>query len=422
MTGTATWRIQRIAIGAACCALLSSFPDVAFGESLWSANLITNPSFEDGEKWPVGWTERPAVRLGGEAIPVQMSAATKVRHGEERSLELLGNSFTTAWFSVESDPVPVTPGRRYRFTGWMKTKDVEPVEDQFHHCNLHARFTSADEAPAMVDGFRLVVTETVGGTKDWSRFEKFMVAPAGAAQVHIGCVLTCAGWAWFDDIALHEQAVLDWERTASDNFVFLYEGDDAPDKKQIDEAEGHLARIKKFLDLKHEGKLHYYKYASQVRKRQITGNDSAMHSAYDGIHGLRWDDKHEVVHALMSQVGFTTTLLTEGIAVYLESKWTGPDLNDHVRKRYQETTPASIAALADDHKFNESSKEANSAAAGSFVGYMVESRGVEPFKRLYGLVRPREQVGVFQQRFREVYAQSLEDVEAEWRAKLGLSR
>ncbi|MFQ5591755.1 MAG: carbohydrate binding domain-containing protein [Phycisphaerae bacterium] len=203
------------------------------GERLWDKNLVYNSSFEEGEDRPTGWTQRRAFSFGQTIVPAQMSIDREVSRTGKQSFHISSPDGTTAWHSMESKPVPVEPGKHYKVAGWIKTENVHAVGSQPLHCNLHIRFTNAKGASVAVGGSRVVWTRTIYGTKDWTAVERIVTAPEGAVEARAGCVLTCSGKAWFDDVTLHAQVPIPWNKKETERITFLYEGAGAPTEEKV---------------------------------------------------------------------------------------------------------------------------------------------------------------------------------------------
>jgi len=212
-------------VGALCCAVLPVDGRAAdqAGDKLWGENLVFNPSFEEGADTQTGWTRRRAFMLSQESTPSIISIDKAVAHSGKQSLHISGSPDTTVWHSIESKSIPVKPGENYRVEGWIKTKYVTAVGRQPLHCNLHVRFSNDQGASVRVGGSSVVVTRTISGTEDWTKVERVVTAPEGAVEARVGCVLTCTGTAWFDDVKFQEQRTIPWNKKDTDRITFFSE-------------------------------------------------------------------------------------------------------------------------------------------------------------------------------------------------------
>lgn len=144
-------------------------------------NLLANPSFEDGQ---TGWTFTSANRRGSATVDTSESRDGKGSIRIENALE--DDSFL-------KQTVPVKPLTRYRFTGYVKTKDVAP------------EITSHSGAALSLDA-SFDHTESITGSKNWTKVS-FEFETGNVDSVKVGPRLgqrATAGTAWFDDLSLVE--------------------------------------------------------------------------------------------------------------------------------------------------------------------------------------------------------------------------
>ncbi|MBN2207059.1 MAG: hypothetical protein JW742_06630, partial [Candidatus Aminicenantes bacterium] len=151
-----------------------------------AANPVPNPSFEDVKDGvPVGWEQRNwqakaefGLEEGGRAG--KTSARISSTDGADAS-----------WSAV----VPITPFAKYRLSGWIKTKDLDPGLSRGALLNIHGMN---------------VATRPLRGTQDWTRVDVEFDSGANDA-VSVNCLF--GGWgkatgaAWYDDIRLEMLSV-----------------------------------------------------------------------------------------------------------------------------------------------------------------------------------------------------------------------
>ena len=159
----------------------SSSPARAFGHA---ATLLPNPSFEEKEGDGVkGW--KPYAWAGNENA--RWSVASPGRTGERCVSISSANGADTAWTTT----VTVKPNTFYRLSGWIKTKDV----------------SGAAGALLNIQNMQEVRTESVSGTKDWTRVSTVFQSEA-ATHLEINCLFggwgMATGQAWYDDVALEQ--------------------------------------------------------------------------------------------------------------------------------------------------------------------------------------------------------------------------
>ena len=385
---------------------------------VWGKNLIANASFEVGDTYPGGWEKRIGARQEGEEAFSSLSLDTSVAHSGKRSLHLTGDVKTTQWYTVESFLVPVQAGQPYRVSGWIKTEGVQPHGEQYSNSNLYVQFGDSERNVIRIGRSQVVATQRVTGTRDWTEVERVVTAPAGAAFARVGCVLTCSGRAWFDDLGLYPQVNVDWQKVETDRIDFFYEPGEEFDKDEADKLVEHLRNIERMLDLKHPRKIRYYKYRSLERKEELTGNSQDVHEFDDEIHAVRWDDKHEIVYVVTRPMGASILLLRDGVAIYATEKRMDGDLHGYVGRMGNEGVLPSITKSIDEKEFRDNEPEVALAMAGSFVRYLIEEYGLEKFKKLYTQADARKPRGKCVELVREVYGRELADLEAMWRTKI----
>jgi hypothetical protein len=98
--------------------------------------------------------------------------------------------------------VRVTPGRRYRFTGWIKTKKVTTC----YPCSYGTQGTHGHTAEfelALYGNAPMPSAPALpqhSGTTGWVRDSIEFTAPSGAGSLGIACQLRGQGTVWFDDV------------------------------------------------------------------------------------------------------------------------------------------------------------------------------------------------------------------------------
>ncbi|MFZ2277258.1 MAG: carbohydrate binding domain-containing protein [Prosthecobacter sp.] len=144
-------------------------------------NLLENAAFESAM---TGWTVTSHENLG------KVDLDKDVKRGETPSLRIT-NPGASDTFCKQI--VKVKPGMRYRFTGYIKTKDVVVKGGQAANLSLDGTY---ERSPSLK------------GSESWRKVEfEFDSGPSDTVQV--GCRL--GGWfsmttgtAWFDDLKLIE--------------------------------------------------------------------------------------------------------------------------------------------------------------------------------------------------------------------------
>jgi alpha-N-arabinofuranosidase len=144
---------------------------------------LKNPGFEAGEE---GWDR--AVY----GAPSTVAADTMVVHGGKQSLRVsAGEPSDTA----VSQDVRLRPGRYYRLSGWVRTRQLDP-----HGAPVCGTFQVQRPGGGLLAG-----GSNHQGDTDWTRVDVPFEAPADG-RVHVALFFVGfgkgTGTAWFDDLAL----------------------------------------------------------------------------------------------------------------------------------------------------------------------------------------------------------------------------
>ncbi len=146
--------------------------------------VIANGSFEDlnpNDQLPRGW--RRSQR--GAAFSVD-----SIAHTGKASVRIASSEGADAWWSTVA---PVKPYAKYRFSGWIRTENVEKGTGRGALFNMH--------------GLPGAETTAITGTQGWTKVEMTFDSGANDA-VQVNCLL--GGWgrsmgaAWYDDLQLEE--------------------------------------------------------------------------------------------------------------------------------------------------------------------------------------------------------------------------
>ncbi len=409
-------RLHRVAMALAVAGLSISVAvsPAAAGDGIWSENLLANPSFEAGKGLPNGWSQDVGARIGvGSSSELALDHAVKA--DGTRSLRIAVEDDDRVFCSLQSKAVQVKPGARLRLAGKMRTVDVEKFGRQYVNSNLFVQFRDRRGRVIRIGGYPVQGTEVLLGTRDWREVERLVRAPPRAATAVVGCFLSCSGTAWFDSVELQEQRI-DWVRGESKRFRYFWETRQRPPQRALAGNDRNLARLEKLLGLEYPDKIAFYKYTSNERKGEVTGNRGNAHVEGAEIHSIFWSDRHEVVHVLLNEkLGPTSTaLLGEGIAVYLSGAWQGKPVHSFARSLKADGRLLPIAELVDLRRFRALPELVTYGESGSFVGFLVERWGMKKFKALYVLPAAEDPVKALPRRFEAVYGTRLDEAEKEW--------
>lgn len=144
-------------------------------------NLLPNPGFDENGK--AKWSD---IRFYRGKRNESVSTGISSRGREGTCLEISSSEVMDCGAAVE---IPVTPGTRYRLSGWIRTENLIPARGPGALLNVHG-------------GAR---TPGVRGTRDWTRVSvEFDSGQRREITVHclFGGYGGTTGTAWFDDVSL----------------------------------------------------------------------------------------------------------------------------------------------------------------------------------------------------------------------------
>ncbi len=150
----------------------------------WLSAGLANGGFEQGEGAPEPWTSS----LVDEAHRMSL-VRDGARSGKACARCDVDSGAAPVWVNYAQRGMFVTPGHRYRFTAWVKGRDVQGLAGWYVH----------------VDGNRpLMVNEVAAwdGSFDWRQAVLEFVVPDTGQTFECGTVLHGTGTAWYDDARL----------------------------------------------------------------------------------------------------------------------------------------------------------------------------------------------------------------------------
>ena len=156
-------------------------------------NLVSNPSFEQGDKLPADWQGAEGSKPAGTV----MQLAAGARFGKRCAQLHIPASTKPAWTGWRQD-VPVEPGKQYLLAGWLKTKDIANGSAQ-----LHAHYRNASGglcATAQMTG----AGPALSGTQDWTLLTGHFHMPADIAFFQLHLTMLATGTLWHDGVLLTE--------------------------------------------------------------------------------------------------------------------------------------------------------------------------------------------------------------------------
>jgi hypothetical protein len=192
------------------------------------------------------------------------------------------------------------------------------------------------------------------------------------------------------------------------HFSFYSRGERV-DTAKVEKRVGELERL---FGQPLTGQASYYRYSTAQEVAAGTGHYAAGVTLYETneIHSTEPCHDHELVHLVAGRLGTPGAFFEEGLAVAVGNHgvWQGRSA-DKVAK----ASTAGIAQMVAD--FDRYEPASAYAVAGSFVGYLVRTQGVEQVTKFFractkGVDTPAAFVATF--------GGSLEAVSAQWRKSL----
>ncbi len=159
-------------------------------------NLVKNPSFEQGDDLPDGWSSTgPAT--GPDGVTFGVDAAAHEGLGRRSATMHVPRGATSAWRGWRQD-VPVEPGRTYLLSAWVKCEGVESGEVRVHaHCRTaDGGLSKHNPMVSMGPG--------ISGTSDWTLMSGRFTMPDDTARFQIHLTTNDSGTVWHDGVMLTE--------------------------------------------------------------------------------------------------------------------------------------------------------------------------------------------------------------------------
>lgn len=389
--------------------------DVAItgGRAPAAPETILREGFEAPGEWPAAWTKETGASRPGPETWSRVSIDAAGAPGSPRSLRFDVDARSRRFWFVGRD-VPVAPGDVLDLACRVKAEDVRKEGDQFE--NFHVSLAFLDAQGARIG--TLNARDCGTGTFDWKTVDVRAVAPAECTRVRVGAFLSMSGRAWFDDLTLTKQsgatpAFAGWIERKGRHVIVRH----PPEHPRRREIEAYVKRldaayetVRKRLGVRFDDVVTVFLHVDKVEGERLTGRPLAFASPYErAVHQTMENTiSHELTHVIALGIGQAhAPLLGEGIAVWLDGE---PEGSHHER----------AAALAREGKlptldvlltrFRED-ESLTYPAAGSFVGFVIETRGIERFRRIYVSTDPVADAP-------EILGAPLAEIDAAWRASL----
>ena len=295
---------------------------------------------------------------------------------DDGALRLEGEESTERWLAL-TRTVPVGDAKWIRISARMRTRSVSPETARFQNCNLFFRFGRGP----------LMGTRILSGTNDSVRVARRLEVPDDADEITVGCLLSMPGKVWFDDVMIEAVGPPPWKTSETEHYRYHWlDGDSLPEESREYNKQSYVL-VSEFFERADPIKVSYYKYPDLDTKEEYTGKRGNAHVWEGAIHSIWPSDRHEIVHILCKEWGDPPAIFGEGIAVYLSGKWLGKSLKEAARQVTTDGKWVSIAKILDTGSFRKHSDLVAYPIAGSFVQWLVETRGKETLRKLYGALR-----------------------------------
>lgn len=215
------------------------------------------------------------------------------------------------------------------------------------------------------------------------------------------------------------------ERRETQHFVFHY----APgDRVDSDGQEAYHAWLLSTWGVQLGRKIDYFKYRDRAHKRSVMGVDGngiAYPDRYE-VHTIWPRDEHETVHVVViAALGSGPVLFDEGVAVAFQvdpaagnlvARWSGRPVHDIACETWaQGRVPPLEQLIASEASFRGFDEGLTYPLAGSFVRFLVDTRGLEPVKRIFREMRRADGAATVRTKFRAIFGAELDAVWDEWR-------
>lgn len=225
----------------------------------------------------------------------------------------------------------------------------------------------------------------------------------------------------------------DWLTKETEYFVLYYKPGENPreiDLKKLDEFYESLTRL---LGISSEKKIEYYKCQSCDEVGKIFGLRPTAGRAfpeYNFVACVSYSSYHEITHVLAYEINSAGAspppILEEGLAVwfggttFLTKEYCSQWAKTFMR---EEPQAAWLDSLVENFDFFGTNTNRDYVLAGSFVGFLIDTYGIEDFKNLYvSTDRFNRKRKGFKDILKEIYGQSINRLEEQWKQYvLGLS-
>ncbi|MEW8957018.1 hypothetical protein [Clostridium sp.] len=213
-----------------------------------------------------------------------------------------------------------------------------------------------------------------------------------------------------------------WTIKHSDNYIFHYM-ENSLGEEHIDEIvriqELCNKHISKVLKVSMKDKIKYFLCNSREEVGASSGDKprNRFSRMPDEIWAVYNESNkcigyHEDAHIISyNTLGIPECIfIREGLAMYFEKVWFGIENRFWVHEYLRNNKYVDIGSLINNNEFCRLSDTLTYPIAGAFTEYLISVFGMDKFKRFYVQLSTLRTIG-FKRNFKEVFQQSLEDVE-----------
>lgn len=346
---------------------------------------------------PAGWKERVAVQTGGGpstkaavadgALTISADARTRKFVSLGKRVELRG----VKWLSVSA---------KVQLSG-VEAADPAAV------CGVFVRFDTGD----------LAATRECRVRADEAPHARMIPVPSAARDAEIGVLLAAPGKLTVDDVVV-EAATPELKELVRGRFVYRWLGADAFREEHLEANDGKLAELTAFFGASATSKLEYWKFPDADTLEAYTGRRADYVSSERAVYTILRTDVRALTAALSRAWGDPGALLFEGLAVKLSGDWDGRDPRLTTRQQVTGGTAASLAELLDPATFAALPPERAYPHAGAFVGWALDTLGVDRVKAAFGAVSRNATPAANQKALETALGAPLSKLEADFRGSL----
>ncbi len=379
-------------------------------------NLVVNPSFEEWEgNQPVGWKLE---HFEGEGKKENYCAKSLKEKASGKFAYSMRGVFNVDRWMVLVQRHPITPGYRLWFGAQMRGENLQKGRDQQGRANIYVIFYDKNGKRVLDRYYADGYTRTLTGTTEWQRLGRRVDIPKNAHFVDVGFICQMTGWLYFDDVELVLEEPIPWREIDSKYVKYYYlEGSPFPEGA-IEKENKFVESVVKKLKLKVENKITYYYYPSEEKFQEIfgvkKGHERALWKKQE-IHTTKTYDDHEMIHLLLTPLGYPPFGLAEGAVFYVLGSWDGKDLHLIAKQQLSAKRLPALYTMISDDAMAEFGMSNIVPGWASFCIWLIERQGADKFMKLYAATNEVNEAAPFKAHFKDIYGKDFEETDREWR-------